>query len=393
MTEDSQDTILHQRRKNTVYRVLVAEPHEYTLKTLLKLPVWNRKPPENVDVDGSDGHEGFECIRTAKDGREAIESACRENFDLIITELNLPLLDGLQVLKRVHTANQPPLVVIISDTVTYSYAREGFICGAFDYLPKPVTEEDLDQLFERAAQELSRLKKEQKKNVPLDTIHFSSEQLGRFLNSFQKKEPSLPESFGRMLRSLYRPEKNAGHNPDLLANKLYLTLVEKIYEKNDWLNLYLPKSFHQKIDYLEPDRPDAYIAFYERKFQSLFDLYCELMPSLQDETLSKVLLYLLAHPEEDLKLTTVAEIYYLNHTYLSNLFSRKSPLRYSRLVSMVKMHRAEYLINYTKEPMEQIAVSLGYKDLPHFQKLYLETIGRSVSDYIRYEEQADDYSI
>lgn len=367
-----------------MYKVLIVEPQEFSLNALLSLPLWNQKIDE---------YDGFECVKTAKNGQEAIELAKIEHFDLILTELNLTLRDGLQVLKEVHISNEPPLVVIISDIVTFAYAREGFIYGAFDYLPKPVSKDDLEKLFKRAAEELTRLKKQQLRPASQANIRFSSEQISHVLDEFSHQNPKVLETFQRMTRSLYTTSGKADQNPDMLVSELYLTLVDGIYDRHEWIHLYIPRSYHEKIDYLELEKPEDYIAFYQRKFTFLFEKYSELSPAFSDETLSKIYLYILSHPNEDLRLTTISGRFYLNHTYLSNLFSRKSPLRYSRLIAMVKMHRAEFLINYTQIPLEDIATLLGYKDFRYFQKLFRDIIGRSASDYIRYEAQENNYSI
>ena len=99
------------------------------------------------------------------------------------------------------------------------------------------------------------------------------------------------------------------------------------------------------------------------------------------------------HPEDDLSLTTIAGKFFMNHTYLSSLFSRKSDLRYSQLVTMVKMKRAEHLINYTTLSLEDIALQLGYKDFRYFLNIFKKTIGKSASEYIRNEYEYSNYSL
>ncbi|MBR1931015.1 MAG: response regulator [Lachnospiraceae bacterium] len=367
-----------------MYKVLVVEPQEFSLNALLNLPVWDKD---------TDAHQGFHCAATAGNGQEAYELIKANSFDLILTEINLTICDGLQLLKQIHKSNQPPLVVFISDIVTFAYARESFIYGAFDYLPKPVSQHDIAQLFARAAEELERLKKQHLSMNSSGNFRFAPGQIAKVLDDFAHRNRNVLQTFHNMLHSLYDSPGKTGQNPDLLASKLYLSLVEGIYAHNEWISLYIPRNFHEQIDYLELQNPSDYIDFYQRKFTYLFERYCGLNPEFEDATIVKIHLYLLGHPEEDLRLTTIAGKFYLNHTYLSNLFSRKSSLRYSQLVTMVKMHRAEYLINYTTLPLEDIASCLGYKDFRYFLKLFKETIGKAASDYIREEEYYSDYSI
>lgn len=367
-----------------MYRVLIVEPQEFSLASLLNLPVWKKETKE---------HEGFECVDTAANGQDALELIHNQHYDLVLTEINLTLCDGLQLLKQIHVNNQPPLVAFISDIATFSYAREGFIYGAFDYLPKPASAQDMENLFARAANELERIKKQRFDVTSLANVFFNPEQIGRLLDFFDQRNQKAVSNVKLMIRSLYSsPAKNVKH-PDLLVNKLYLSLVEGIYARHEWIQLYVPRSFHEQIDYLEIANPDDFAEFYVRKFTYLFEKYCLLNPRFEDKTLSKIHTYLLGHPEENLKLTAIADLFYLNHTYLSNLFSKKSPLRYSQLVSMVKMHRAEFLINYTDMSFEDIASQLRYKDFHYFLKLFKEMMGKSVNEYIRNGDGFDNYTI
>lgn len=365
-----------------MYKTLIIEPQASSLNALLNLPVW-----------GTD-KKGFICSKTAANGQEALELIKNTEFDLILTEINLSLCDGLQLLKQIHKNNQPPLVVFISDITSFSYAREGFICGAFDYLPKPVNREEMEALFQRAAAELEKYKK----NSPADDHSLENysypapDKISNIINGITHQNPAALDEFHDMLDALYRDTPYA-RQPDIIVNKLYTAVIDGIYKRNDWLSLYLPQDFHKQIDYLVLHDADDYVAYYLRKLTCLYNLIGQLNPMLQDETLSQVYLYVLHHPEEDLKLTSVAGKFYLNHTYLSNLFSRKSNVHYSQLVTFVKLKRAEYLINYTTLPLIDIAEQLGYKDFHYFTRLYKKTIGQAPSDYIRADCGSFNYSI
>jgi two-component system response regulator YesN len=102
---------------------------------------------------------------------------------------------------------------------------------------------------------------------------------------------------------------------------------------------------------------------------------------------------MLNNPENDLKLTSVAAKFFVNHTYLSNLFSQKSDIHYSQIVTLVKLKRAEYLIKYTSMPLMDISEQLGYRDYQYFCRLYKNTIGKSPIDYVRVPEDGNNYSI
>jgi two-component system response regulator YesN len=366
-----------------MYKVLIVEPQEFALKALLNLPIWGK------------GQDGFVCTETAANGEKALTLLKTMEFDLVLTEINLPIIDGLQLLKQVHKENELPLIVFISDIISFTYAREGFIYGAFDYLPKPVSCENMLALFQRVAARLGKL--ERNLSVSLDAAseyhsYFTKGQIHNLMSRFDNKNRTVLDYFYKMIMTLYH-SKASIHNPDILVNKLFVSIIEGIFAKHDWLSLYIPQSFHKQLDYLFLNEANNFADYYLRKFTYLFDLYCQLNPDFQDETLMKIHLYLLKHPEEDLKLTMIASKFYMNHSYLSNLFSKKSSIRYSQLVTLIKLKRAEYLLNYTTLSIMDIACQLGYKDIHYFTRIYKSTIGKSPTEYIRDTNQYHDYSI
>lgn len=364
-----------------MYKVLIVEPQEFALKALLNLPVWEK------------GQDGFICTDTATNGEEALKLLKTKQFDLVLTEINLSIYDGLQILKQVYRENEEPLFVFISDIVSFSYAREGFIYGAFDYLPKPVNKDNMQALFQRAREKLKKQKKQLSTASDIYSEYrafFSKGQIQDLLNKFTRKDDTVLELFRNMIMTLYQT-KLSSQPPDIIANKLFVTIMEGIFTRHQWLSLYIPQNFYKKLDYLVLNDTNNFIDYYGRKFTTLFQLYCLLNPDLYDETLKKIHLYILQHPDEDLKLIYIARKFFMNHSYLSNLFSRKSNIRYSQLVTLVKLKRAEYLLNYTTLPIIDIVYQLGYKDINYFAQIYKKVIGKSPYEYDR--EDYYDYSI
>ncbi len=81
-----------------------------------------------------DGH----VVARAADGAEALAMVARESFDLLITDLKMPRLDGLALLRRVQ-ADQPELeVVVLTAHGSIDSAVEAMKLGAFDFVQKPI---------------------------------------------------------------------------------------------------------------------------------------------------------------------------------------------------------------------------------------------------------------
>ncbi len=95
-------------------------------------------------------------VTSAKDGEEAIELLHREIFDLVITDLRMSKIDGMEVLKAVKSVSPETVVLIITAFATVDSAVEAMKQGAYDYLTKPFQVDEV-QLIIRNALEKRRL--------------------------------------------------------------------------------------------------------------------------------------------------------------------------------------------------------------------------------------------
>ncbi|HBA89617.1 MAG TPA: hybrid sensor histidine kinase/response regulator [Geobacter sp.] len=90
---------------------------------------------------------GYETVR-ARDGVEALEEIVREDFALIMLDIKMPRMDGLEVLSRVNCAETP--VVMMTAHGSEDIAVHAMKKGALDYISKPFSTDDMLQKVERA---------------------------------------------------------------------------------------------------------------------------------------------------------------------------------------------------------------------------------------------------
>ncbi|MDA0837582.1 MAG: response regulator [Planctomycetota bacterium] len=80
---------------------------------------------------------GFE-VETAEDGREGLKSTMRREFDLILLDIYMPHMNGLDCIKALRISRPFVPVIIITATPESKLAQEALREGADDLLPKPV---------------------------------------------------------------------------------------------------------------------------------------------------------------------------------------------------------------------------------------------------------------
>lgn len=156
-------------------QIMIVDDVNIARRELRRLKLWGEKT-------------GFVISEEASNGYEALEKLRKSNIDLVITDIRMPKVDGIELLKGIVQEKLCPCVVILSDHSEFMYARQGLVLGAFDYILKPVDEEELDKLLQRARDfilgkrlEEQRIKQLEKKLVEKVGCFSQSQSLGSLL--------------------------------------------------------------------------------------------------------------------------------------------------------------------------------------------------------------------
>jgi DNA-binding NtrC family response regulator len=119
--------------------------------------------------------EGFETA-AAINGRQALEAARAEPFDIVLTDLKMPDLNGIELLSELQQAQPGQCVIIMTAHGTIDSAVDAMRKGAFDYLTKPLEKDELLLVLRRAMErnqllrENRRLREELRTRFRLESI-------------------------------------------------------------------------------------------------------------------------------------------------------------------------------------------------------------------------------
>ena len=81
-------------------------------------------------------------VKTAGEGDEGLRRMKEESFDLILLDLKMPGLSGVEVLERIKENNPEAIVIVITGYPSVQSAVQTMKLGAYDYLSKPFTPEE-----------------------------------------------------------------------------------------------------------------------------------------------------------------------------------------------------------------------------------------------------------
>ncbi len=168
------------------YRVVVCEDEPLLLDRM-------RRKIDHLDC-------GFRVTGCAENGREALELLAEAGADLVITDIRMPVMDGIELIRRVRE-QQPRLeCALISGHGDFEYARTALRLGICEYLLKPVSEDELQQALVRIREKLDGWRGELKSELaPAEEAGADGviEQLGAYIREHAFEEIQFAELITR----------------------------------------------------------------------------------------------------------------------------------------------------------------------------------------------------
>lgn len=119
-----------------MFKILIAEDEPKIRRGLKNLILSFDLPPLSIEL--------------AADGREALEQAVLHSPDMFIVDINMPIVNGLAFINQVKKILPDAFIIILSGYDDFSFAQEAIRLKVEDYLLKPVDEDQLYGLIQRA---------------------------------------------------------------------------------------------------------------------------------------------------------------------------------------------------------------------------------------------------
>ena len=107
----------------------------------------------------------YEVAATAEDGKDALEKVVRLHPDLLITDIKMPLMSGIELASVIHEEYPDTCTLIVSGYSDFEYARNAMQSGVCDYILKPVIPSAMAKSLEQIARKISRNRYEKRSRI------------------------------------------------------------------------------------------------------------------------------------------------------------------------------------------------------------------------------------
>ncbi|MGX4599452.1 response regulator transcription factor [Faecalimicrobium sp. JNUCC 81] len=104
----------------------------------------------------------FKVLKSACNGKEAYELAVKLKPDVIISDIKMPIMDGIELTKKIKDVMPDVVVVLLTNYAEFSYAKQAISCGVYEYLIKSeIRPKELKELLDRIDSNIKNDKEEE----------------------------------------------------------------------------------------------------------------------------------------------------------------------------------------------------------------------------------------
>ena len=337
---------------------------------------------------------GFELVGEAGDGEYAYPMILKSQPDILLTDVKMPFMDGLELSRLVKKALPRTKIIVISGYNEFDYAKEAIKIGISDYLLKPVTSASLmdalkkvsDQIFEE--QENSRLLERyfinyEKYMAFPDKSDYSGvdrklirnfmktgniEECGIFIDEYfeavgegnymslllrQYMTMDIFYCVLEFIKSLNAQELNT--QPELTD----LKRVTKAIEKADTTMEYLKELFTFALTVRDKNSGDRYGLLIREAQEYIAENY----------------------GNSDFSLNMIAGYIGVSPSYFSSIFKQGTGQSFIEYLTKVRIDRACELLRCTTLRTSEIGEQVGYNDPHYFSTAFKKIMGQSPKEF------------
>lgn len=381
------------------YKVVIADDEKIILKNLTRIIDWN----------------GLDCeiIGTAQNGQEVMEVFENEQVDLLLTDISMPEMSGIELLKILNKRDNKPVVILISGYDDFEYAKEGLKNNAFDYILKPIDYDELEDCIQRALHKLKEQKVsayEQEKYAIYELItsgkadaSLSNKQAFYFSIIVKNYKEDIEATFTKNKEFLSK------WNPNFfvykLSDKEVIVVVEMahhfINEAENIIEVFSGKlleegpaqciiSIGKVVEQLFDVKQSVHVAKELLKYENYISGNVLTEGRLKKEykttqsagaMMEEALEYIRNHFQTDLGVEQAAEKAGLSVSYFSLLFKQKTGLTFLDYLTNVRMEYACLFLQNTDLKTYEIAEKVGYTDQRYFSQVFKRKMNQTPSQY------------
>jgi len=310
---------------------------------------------------------GFQISGMSNSGKEALDHITIKNTDIVITDLKMPDINGIELCERLHKMYPGMKFIVLSAYDDFEYMQKSIRNGVSDYLLKPVKEKTLLESLRQVREDMDQ----EQYNYPFEIEHRLIENILK--NNKDEVKNELDQLFENI--EMYKVQLPTFKK---ISNGLLKSLNYRLEQEGSGLKEILNDNILNKDVFSESlTMEDVY-----KKLDSILNKVSGHRNGKQENDLiTKIKKYISDNLDKDLSLNTVTNCFYVNSSYLSQVFKKFTGKNYTYYVTEQRMLYAKRLLKDNNLQIQQISELAGYTDYRYFSQTFKKIIGKTPSEY------------
>jgi len=348
------------RGVNIMYKVLLVEDEVFVRESVKEIIDWEKW--------------GFTVVGEVGTGTEAFEFIRRENPHLVITDILMPGMDGIELLKRTREAGFATKFVMLTCMNELHYAIQAMEYGATSYILKlSMSVEDLRKTLSKVSKELKEQEQERRRlpeQIPASDDCLSWEEEKEFYRAFEHRNM---ERCLEIIDRIWLKFRDDGSSLPLVRH-----VTERLAET---CHRIAEQPFHvREIEGM--DSVDALHAYLADKIRCLARRMAQESGELTSHPeINKIIAYIHQHYDQDITVKMMARYVIMSENYVSALFRKKTGKNLIAYLHEVRINKAKEYIENTDLPISEIGRLVGFINDNYFIRIFKRHTKLTPSQY------------
>jgi two-component system response regulator YesN len=414
--------------ENTPIRVIIVDDEPLVREGLFHMLKW----------------DALDCqvVGQAENGIEAIELVKAISPDIVITDIMMPGINGLELTDFIMRNNHGTQVIILTGYNEFSFAQEAIKVGAADFVLKPTKVDELEKIIMSKREIIIKLRREKRMTQELENklIFGKPHLLSKFLSDLMQTDMEKTDHIIKNMEFLglkmfcyaivkiklerYREQSEKSNEVDII--KCFSLLEEELKKEilvnhlkyvnfkdehslrcliySDWsIDLTDFESRLTKITegIIKKSKTAQYIACIGRSRTSTNIRYipeslCEASKNLcnvsfigdssisiprYERIIPFVMDYIEKHCNEQIFLKDVADAFFVSQGHLSRQLKKSTSMTFTEILTGYRIEKAKKLLKEPTCRVCEVAQNVGFTDSRHFSQVFRKAVGMTPSAY------------